>query len=167
LNDQPLIYVDGVRVDSRVGDGLSNEGAGTPNGALGRLNDYNPEDIESIEIIKGPPAATLYGTEAANGVVQIITERWLPESPTTAPACAHFNPQMFDPGAIDERDRNPRRGTRNGSTSSLGRSWSAAFDISPSHSCPRNRQIPAVFRLPSEYPPAITTSPPASGTAVA
>src|SRR5205085_1855362 len=40
-----------------------------------RLNDVNPEDIESIEIIKGPAAATLYGTEASNGVVQIITKR--------------------------------------------------------------------------------------------
>jgi TonB-dependent SusC/RagA subfamily outer membrane receptor len=75
LNDQPLIYVDGVRVDNKVGVGLANEGAGTPNGAVGRLNDYSPEDIESIEIIKGPAAATLYGTEAANGVVQIVTKR--------------------------------------------------------------------------------------------
>jgi TonB-dependent starch-binding outer membrane protein SusC len=35
----------------------------------------NPEDIESIEVIKGPAAATLYGTEASNGVIQIITKR--------------------------------------------------------------------------------------------
>jgi TonB-dependent SusC/RagA subfamily outer membrane receptor len=40
-----------------------------------RLNDINPEDIESIEIIKGPAAATIYGTEAANGVIQIITKK--------------------------------------------------------------------------------------------
>ena len=40
-----------------------------------RLNDINPEDIESIEIIKGPAASTLYGTEASNGVIQIITKR--------------------------------------------------------------------------------------------
>jgi TonB-dependent SusC/RagA subfamily outer membrane receptor len=39
------------------------------------LDDFSPEDIESIEIIKGPAAATLYGTEAANGVIQIITKR--------------------------------------------------------------------------------------------
>jgi len=75
LNDQPLVYVDGVRVDNKVGVGLGNEGAGGPNGAISRPNDYNPEDIESVEIIKGPAAATLYGTEAANGVIQIITKK--------------------------------------------------------------------------------------------
>ena len=42
---------------------------------VSRLNDIAPEDIESIEIIKGPAAATLYGTEASNGVIQIITKR--------------------------------------------------------------------------------------------
>ncbi|HEY9448268.1 MAG TPA: TonB-dependent receptor, partial [Gemmatimonadaceae bacterium] len=41
----------------------------------GRLNDISPEDIESIEIIKGPAAGTIYGTEAANGVIQIITKK--------------------------------------------------------------------------------------------
>ncbi len=71
LTNQPIIYVDGVRVD--------NNPAGGPNIRQGRtasrLNDFNPEDIESIEIIKGPAAATLYGTEASNGVIQILTKR--------------------------------------------------------------------------------------------
>lgn len=71
LTNQPIVYVDGVRVD--------NNPAGGPairNGRYAsRLNDFNPEDIESIEIIKGPAAATLYGTEASNGVIQIITKR--------------------------------------------------------------------------------------------
>ncbi|MCH1932683.1 TonB-dependent receptor plug domain-containing protein, partial [Shewanella sp. A25] len=39
------------------------------------LDDFNPEDIESIEIIKGPAAASLYGTEASAGVIQIITKK--------------------------------------------------------------------------------------------
>ena len=39
------------------------------------LDNINPQDIQSIEIIKGPAAATLYGTEASAGVVQIITKR--------------------------------------------------------------------------------------------
>jgi TonB-dependent SusC/RagA subfamily outer membrane receptor len=42
---------------------------------ISRINDFNPDDIESIEIIKGPAAATLYGTEASNGVIHIITKR--------------------------------------------------------------------------------------------
>ena len=41
----------------------------------GRFNDINPNDIESIEIVKGPSAATLYGTDAANGVLVIKTKR--------------------------------------------------------------------------------------------
>jgi len=68
LNDKPLIYVDGVRVDNSFGN-LQNWGGG------GRLNDFNPDDIESIEIIKGPAASTLYGTEASSGVIQVITKR--------------------------------------------------------------------------------------------
>src|SRR4029453_17650907 len=40
-----------------------------------RLDDLNPDDIDDIEIIKGPAAAALYGTAAANGVIQITTKR--------------------------------------------------------------------------------------------
>jgi len=72
LSDQPLIYVDGVRVDNKVASGPFSDGFV---GNISRLNDFNPADIESVEIIKGPAAATLYGTEAANGVIQIITKR--------------------------------------------------------------------------------------------
>jgi TonB-dependent SusC/RagA subfamily outer membrane receptor len=71
LNSDPLIYVDGIRVDNAPITGPNIQGATEIN----RMNDINPEDIESIEIIKGPAAATLYGTEASNGVIQIITKR--------------------------------------------------------------------------------------------
>ncbi len=73
LSDQPLIYVDGVRVDNDVAAGPTNQGYGS--GSISRLGDFNPDDIQSIEIIKGPAAATLYGTEASAGVVQIITKK--------------------------------------------------------------------------------------------
>ena len=64
----PLIYVDGIRINTdRV---FANR-----NGATSRLQDIDPNTIESIEIIKGPAAATLYGTEASNGVIQIITKK--------------------------------------------------------------------------------------------
>src|SRR5690606_4708095 len=64
--NQPIIYVDGVRVNSEGGMG----GAG----AASRLNDLNPEAIARIEVLKGAAAATLYGTEASNGVIQIFTK---------------------------------------------------------------------------------------------
>lgn len=73
LNDQPLIYVDGVRVNNDVSSGPNVQGFGSA--PISRLGDISPADIESIEVIRGPAAATLYGTEAANGVVQIITKR--------------------------------------------------------------------------------------------
>src|SRR5690606_18724155 len=74
LDAQPLIYVDGVRVDNAVGTGPDAQGSNVTS----RLNDFNPDDIASIEIIKGPAAATLYGTEASAGVIQIITKRGQP-----------------------------------------------------------------------------------------
>jgi TonB-dependent starch-binding outer membrane protein SusC len=79
LSDSPIVFIDGVRMDS---DLRSDIGNGDPNGleALGgqgitALNDIPPEDIESIEVVKGPAAATLYGADASAGVIQIITKR--------------------------------------------------------------------------------------------
>ncbi len=74
LDTQPLVYIDGVRADNGVAMGPNLQGGGVTS----RLNDLNPEDIESIEIIKGPAAATLYGTEASSGVIQIITKKGRP-----------------------------------------------------------------------------------------
>ncbi len=73
LSGDPLIYVDGVRVNNETGTGVSVQAFGA--GVVSRLNDFNPEEIASIEILKGPAAATLYGTEAARGVINIITKR--------------------------------------------------------------------------------------------
>ncbi len=69
LSNQPLLFVDGVRI---------NEGqtrAGQSGQQFDRLNDLNPEEIESIEVVKGPAAATLYGADASAGVIQIITKK--------------------------------------------------------------------------------------------
>jgi TonB-linked SusC/RagA family outer membrane protein len=71
LGADPLIYVDGVRINNNSSSGpkLGDKKEVNP------LQDINPQDIESIEVIKGPAAATLYGTEASAGVIQIITKR--------------------------------------------------------------------------------------------
>jgi TonB-linked SusC/RagA family outer membrane protein len=68
LSNEPLIYVDGIRMDSRQ----VSVAAGAITSAL---NNINPDDIESIEIVKGPAAATLYGADASAGVIQIITKK--------------------------------------------------------------------------------------------
>ena len=48
---------------------------GVGGASISRFDDINPEDIESIEVLKGPAASALYGTAAANGVIQITTKR--------------------------------------------------------------------------------------------
>jgi TonB-linked SusC/RagA family outer membrane protein len=73
LGNDPLIYVDGIRVDNAQASGPQNQSFGSA--SISRINDFDPDDIESIEVIKGPAAATLYGTEASNGVIQIITKK--------------------------------------------------------------------------------------------
>lgn len=70
LTNHPLVYLDGARIDND-----NNEGPGVGGQDASRLNDINPDDIERIEIVKGPAASTLYGTEAAAGVILIYTKR--------------------------------------------------------------------------------------------
>ena len=69
-NNSPLIVLDGAPI--------SNDNIGGSTGGVvqqSRLNDINPEDIESVSVIKGAAAAALYGTGAANGVLVINTKR--------------------------------------------------------------------------------------------
>ncbi len=71
LSNDPVVIIDGVRMTSTAGSAAIGVGGSAPS----RLDDLNPEEIENIEVIKGPSAATLYGTEAANGVINITTKR--------------------------------------------------------------------------------------------
>jgi TonB-dependent SusC/RagA subfamily outer membrane receptor len=71
LSNEPLYYVDGVRIDATP-DGYAYDIGGQ---STSRISDLNPDDIENIEIVKGPSAATLYGIQAANGVVLITTKK--------------------------------------------------------------------------------------------
>jgi TonB-dependent starch-binding outer membrane protein SusC len=71
LPSDPVIYIDGVRVDgSHDRDGVWLGGQHTS-----RMQDISPHDIERIEVVKGAAAATLYGTQGSNGVIQIFTKR--------------------------------------------------------------------------------------------
>ena len=79
-NNSPLIMVYGVRLtqlNTWSNDG-SNSSGGTYDGrggqVVGTLNLINPADIDRVEILKGASAATLYGSDAANGVIQIFTK---------------------------------------------------------------------------------------------
>jgi len=80
-SNEPVVYVDGIRVDNTGGfagygywenNTYSKFGEG---GIDSRLDDINPDAIERVEILKGAAAATLYGTQAANGIIQIFTKQ--------------------------------------------------------------------------------------------
>src|SRR2546425_844448 len=73
LSNEPIYYVDGIRVENNSQSLSVNLGGQQPS----RVNDLNPEEIASFEIVKGPSASTLYGTQAANGVVRITTRHGL------------------------------------------------------------------------------------------
>jgi TonB-dependent starch-binding outer membrane protein SusC len=69
LSNEPLLYVDGVQTSNAKG-GINLGGQD-----YSRLNDLNPEEIENIEILKGPAASAIYGSAAANGVILITTRK--------------------------------------------------------------------------------------------
>jgi TonB-linked SusC/RagA family outer membrane protein len=76
-SQEPIIYVDGIRIDNGGGMGGLDQGGGSPS----RLDDIDPATIERIEVLKGSAAATLYGTQAANGVIQIFTKKGVAGAP--------------------------------------------------------------------------------------
>ncbi len=67
-SNEPVVFVDGVRINS--GGGMTS-----------RLDDIDPATVERVEVLKGAAAATLYGTEASNGVIQIFTRKGSTGSP--------------------------------------------------------------------------------------
>ncbi|HXG98471.1 MAG TPA: SusC/RagA family TonB-linked outer membrane protein [Gemmatimonadales bacterium] len=97
--NEPIVYVDGVRVDrgGGFGDYVGTGGGGYPS----RLDDINPESIEHIEVLKGPAAATLYGTEASAGVIQIFTKQGSRGAPQfdfmTEQGISHFPKNRYMP----------------------------------------------------------------------
>ncbi len=70
-DNRPLIVVDGIPVDA--GHGGGGRWGGTDGGDA--LSDINPDDIESMSILKGAGAAAAYGSRGANGVILIITKK--------------------------------------------------------------------------------------------
>jgi TonB-dependent SusC/RagA subfamily outer membrane receptor len=71
LTNEPIVLVDGVRMAADV----LVPGSGVGGTKTSLLNSFTPDDVESIEILKGPAAASSYGTNAANGVIVITTKK--------------------------------------------------------------------------------------------
>ncbi|OIN58384.1 SusC/RagA family TonB-linked outer membrane protein [Arsenicibacter rosenii] len=82
-NNQPLYVIDGMPIDNRtaqnnqfVAGGISGQSFENRNiDFSNRAQDINPNDIETITVLKGPEAAALYGVEAANGAIVITTKK--------------------------------------------------------------------------------------------
>ena len=70
----PTIYLDGIKYDADNVSGGFNTGGQT----ISRLNDINIYDIERIEVLKGSASTAIYGSEGANGVIQIFTKNGYP-----------------------------------------------------------------------------------------
>lgn len=78
LSNEPAYYLDGAKIEAGARDNAATLSVGTGGQAPSRINDLNLDDIQSIEIVKGPAATTLYGTQAGNGVVRITTRKGVP-----------------------------------------------------------------------------------------
>ena len=77
-DNQPLFVVDGIIYDNstQVVGNTAFDGSGSAyTTSSNRVMDINPEDIESMSILKGPAASALYGSKAANGVILITTKK--------------------------------------------------------------------------------------------
>jgi TonB-dependent starch-binding outer membrane protein SusC len=76
--NRPVVFIDGIRINTdNIGNFIPSGNSQTnfSGNTTSALDMINPNDIESVEVIKGPAAATLYGADAAAGVIQIITKK--------------------------------------------------------------------------------------------
>ncbi len=73
INNQPLYVIDGVPMGSSL-QNVSDKGSGNRVDYGNAISDINPDDIESISVLKGPSASALYGSRAGNGVILITTK---------------------------------------------------------------------------------------------
>ncbi|MCB0472663.1 MAG: SusC/RagA family TonB-linked outer membrane protein, partial [Flavobacteriaceae bacterium] len=127
-NNQALIVVDGIPIDvtgSESGGSVYNS---TVTG--GGITDINPEDIESVSVLKGPNAAALYGSRASNGVILITTKKGSKNQGlgVTINSNVTFENPMFLPdfqNAYGQGSNGTAPATMNDLT---GSSWGAALD---------------------------------------
>jgi TonB-dependent SusC/RagA subfamily outer membrane receptor len=74
LSNEPLYVLDGIRIDNNPTTFSFETGDESPS----RLDEIDPDYIQTVDVVKGPAAASLYGTAAANGVIQVQTRQGTP-----------------------------------------------------------------------------------------
>ena len=142
---QALIVVDGMPINASImddGEGNqstagANDSGGQPSYepsiAGGGISDINPDDVESITVLKGPSAAALYGSRAGNGVILITTKKGSRSNRlgVSVKTNLYFDEAMFLPEFQNKYGQGtlgaayPERGT---GTAWEGLSWGAALD---------------------------------------
>lgn len=107
--NQALVVVDGIPINQ---DGI-NSGGSEYNNIItgGGITDVNPNDVESVSILKGPNAAALYGARAGNGVILITTKKGSSESKMGV--TVNSNTVFEDPMFLPDRQNIYGQGTRN------------------------------------------------------
>tara|TARA_A100000164_G_scaffold164680_1_gene146111 strand:+ start:220 stop:3288 length:3069 start_codon:yes stop_codon:yes gene_type:complete len=107
--NQALVVVDGIPINQ---DGI-NSGGSEYNNIItgGGITDVNPNDVESVTILKGPNAAALYGARAGNGVILITTKKGNSESKMGV--TVNSNTVFEDPMFLPDRQNIYGQGTRN------------------------------------------------------
>mgnify|MGYP003582541926 FL=1 len=128
-DNQPLFVIDGMPMDNSTGQGDNSAFDGSTNLSTtngNRAMDINPEDIETISVLKGPAAAALYGLRAAAGAI-IITTKKGKEGTTTVGVNSRFLTNWVN--KLPEQQSTYKQGTYyNGVFSDqTSRSWGNAF----------------------------------------
>ncbi|MEO7367332.1 MAG: SusC/RagA family TonB-linked outer membrane protein [Gemmatimonadaceae bacterium] len=143
LSNDPLLIVDGVRVDNNSASTTLGVGGQVPS----RFNDINPEDVEKIDVLKGPAAGALYGTAAANGVILITTKRG-------RPGRTRFN-VFGESGTIRNVTPFPRNYAQIGRTTAGARTTNCNLDNQTRSLCTPNTDSLVSFSPLEQYSPFI------------
>ena len=109
LSNMPIVYIDGARINTKA------LGLNLGGGASDRFLDISPDEIQNIEIVKGPAAATLYATDAAAGVIRITTKRGTSSQGSTSlklDVGQQWDDNRYPDRAWNPSVRIPRHGTK-------------------------------------------------------
>ena len=118
LTQQPLLFVDGIRVDDTMQSMLLSTGGQAPS----RLDDIPMEDVECIYVLRGPAATARYGTDAAVGVIHVITRSARADSTRTG--------MFLEGGATQDVTKYPAN-FGNSTSCTLARAASGLCEASP------------------------------------
>ena len=123
-SNQPLIVVDGIIFNNDVSNGSQTGVFGSQ--PSNRLNDISPENVETLNVLKGPGASVLYGSRASNGVILITTKKGSKlsgKTEVTLTSSVNFQ----DVYGIPKFQNQYGQGVNNDFNNTSGNSWGPAF----------------------------------------